>query len=78
MPAITDRCNETEARIKVETIMQEPMVCRIGLEMMADAILFANSLSGNIWAVTNTDNYPDSIWLQVGHYAVMMLTEGQI
>jgi hypothetical protein len=32
----------------------------------------------NIWAVTNTDSYPDSIWLQVGHYAVMMLTEEQI
>ena len=77
MSAILNPHSETEAKSKVEAIIPDPMIRRIGLKMMADAILFANDLGRGRWAVTNTDK-PDRLRLQVGHYIVFTLEGNRI
>ena len=78
MSAIKNPYSETEAREKIIAIIPDGKIRKIALEMMAVSIVYANSLSRNIWAVTNTDKYADSIWLQAGHYAVFILEKGRI
>ena len=78
MSAIKNPYSETEAREKIESILPDSKIRKIALEMLADSIIYANSLSRNIWAVTNTDKYAESIWLQAGHYAVFILEKGRI
>jgi hypothetical protein len=78
MAAVINAFSEKEAREKIMAIVPDPMIRKIGLEMMADSIGYSNSLGRDIWAITNTGNYSDSLWLQVGHYAVFMLTERKI
>jgi len=78
MSAIINAFSENEAREKILAIVPNPTIRKIGLEMMVDSIEYANSLGRALWALTNTDNYQDSLWLQFGHYGVFILTEGKI
>jgi hypothetical protein len=79
MPSsIQDPHSEMEAKAKIEMILPDPANRRLCLSMLADSIQFINSLGRDWWAVTNTYNYPDSIWLQAGHYAVFMLDKNQV
>lgn len=74
---ISNLNSELEAKEKIESILPDPLIRRISLSMFAEIIVEANRHKRDFWAVTNTNNYPDAIWLQVGHYASFMLLDNQ-
>jgi hypothetical protein len=74
---IQDPQDEQEARERIESIIENQATRKICLCMLAESILYANSIRRDWWAVTNTANYPNAIWFQVGNYAVFMLEGNQ-
>ena len=69
--------SETEAREIIESILPDPQIRQIGLSMFAEIIVEANYHKRDFWAITNTNNYPYTISLQVGNYISFMLSNNQ-
>lgn len=74
---ISNPYSEIEAKEKIESILPDAQIRRISLSMFAEIIVEANYHKRDFWAITNTKNYPDTIWLQVGNYASFMLSDNQ-
>ena len=72
---ISNRYSEIEAKEKIEFILPDPQIRQISLSMFAEIINEVNYHKRDFWAVTNPN--PDTIWLQVGHYASFMLSDNQ-
>jgi hypothetical protein len=68
--------DETQTKKLIESILPETHVRGIGLSILADGIVESNFHRRENWAVTNND--PDSIWFQVGHYAALTLERNGI
>lgn len=73
---IQDPDDRFEAAIKIEEILPNPETRRMLLQGFIDSILFADLFGKNNWAITNHQNYPNEVWLQVGHYATFTLENG--
>jgi len=75
---ISNPLDELQAKELFESILPDILVRDVGLSILADGIIEANFHRRDNWAVTNTKNYPDSIWFQVSHYATLTLENNSI
>jgi hypothetical protein len=75
---ISNALDEFQAKEKIESIFPDPHIRNIGIGILAEGIIKANSIRRDNWAITNSDSYPNSIWFQVGHYATICLEKNSI
>jgi hypothetical protein len=73
---ISNPVDEFQAQELVETILPNKVIRDIGLSILAEGIIKANSYRQDNWAITNA--YPEQVWFQVGHYATVVFENKSI